>query len=222
MNKWLTSTVDAYRKYFGETIAPVVYEVGSRDGNDGVELAQRILDGAAEDLDYGDVVLLEPNPPQAELIRKNYPAATVLEIAASDKEDEVPFLAIDGGSDIAATGSSSMDLSRRHIKPGDKQIIHVSTRRLDNVMRELEHEAVDIMKVDAEGYTYEILQGLGDKLHSVCVFHLETEMEGHHVTNKTSREVWQFMVDHGFLCYAREYEWGGIEDQVWVNVEALR
>ena len=56
------------------------------------------------------------------------------------------------------------------------------------------------------------------------VFHLETEQGNgdHPVTNKTSRQVFNFMRDNGFLCYALEYEWGGIEDQVWVNAEALK
>lgn len=48
MNKWLTSTVEAYKETFGYTDHPIVWDVGSRDGDDGVELAERIFSGNAD------------------------------------------------------------------------------------------------------------------------------------------------------------------------------
>jgi FkbM family methyltransferase len=222
-NKWLDTTVQAYKLYFGEPTDPIIYEVGSRDGKDGIELAERIADRPADKVDHSKVILFEPNPPQAEAIRKAYPNAIVLEYAASNKNGSADFLQINGDN-MDAVGSSSLDLNRRKFKPGPKNVITVQTRRLDQVMSELEHIYIDIMKIDAEGYTYEILEGLGDRLKDVMVLHLETEQgDGTHpVTNKTSRQVFNFMRDNGFLCYALEYEWGGIEDQVWVNAEALK
>lgn len=222
-NKWLNSTVEAYKRYFGESANPVVYEVGSRDGKDGIELAERIFEYLpGEGLDYSNVVLFECNPPQIEAIKKAYPKATLMPFAASGKDGHAQFLSIDGGENIAATGSSSMDIARQRIKPGSKSVIEVQTRRLEPVIAELGHYQIDIMKIDTEGYTWEVLKGLGSRLADVKVFHLETEMEGHYITNKNSIQVHNFMRDAGFLCYAREYEWGGLEDQVWVNAELLR
>lgn len=222
-NRWLDTTVRAYKHYYGEPAQPVIYEVGSRDGKDGVELAERISELPQADIDLTNVVLFEPNPKQAEVIRNSYPQALVIEVAASDKTGSADFLQI-GGDNLDAVGSSSLDLNRRKFKPGSKNVITVKTKRLDEVMSELEHLTIDVMKIDAEGYTYEILQGLGDRLKDVKVYHLETELgDGTHpVTNKTSRQVFNFMRDNGFLCYALEYEWGGIEDQVWVNAEGLK
>lgn len=222
-NKWLDTTVKAYKYYFGEPTQPIIYEVGSRDGRDGVELAERVADLPLSDINPDFIVLFEPNPPQADKIRKMYPDCHVLECAASDKEGSADFLQI-GGDNLDAVGSSSLDLNRRKYKPGTKNVITVRTRRLDNVMLDFEHTHVDIMKIDAEGYTYQILQGLGERLRDIRVLHLETELgDGTHpVTKYTSRQVFNFMRDNGFLCYALEYEWGGIEDQVWVNAEALK
>lgn len=222
-NKWLNSTVDAYKRYFGESANPVVYEVGSRDGKDGVELAERIFEDVPGDkMDYSNVVLFECNPPQIEVIKRDYPKATLMTFAAAGKDGHARFLSIDGGDNIAATGSSSMDVGRARIKPGNKSIIEVETRRLEPVIGELGHSEIDIMKIDAEGFTWEILKGLGSRLADIKVLHLETEMEGHHVTNKNSIQVFNFMRDNDFLCFAREYEWGGLEDQVWVNARLLR
>ena len=220
MNKWLDTTVLAYKHYFGESVSPIVYEVGSRDGKDGIELAERILDGPSDKLDHSNVILFEPNPKQAEIIRKAYPKATLLEVAASDQDGTADFVQIDGTQ--GEIGSSSLDLNRQETKTGDKTIIRVNTRRLDGIVSELGHSRIDVMKIDAEGYTYEILEGLGDHLSSVLVLHLETEVKGI-VTNKTNREVFAYMRDRGFLCFDLANEWGeDIEDQVWLNAEALR
>lgn len=220
MNKWLDTTVEAYRRYFGEAQRPIVYEVGSRDGKDGIELAERILDGPAEQLDHSGVILFEPNPPQAEAIRKAYPNAVLMEFAASDKDGTADFVQIEG--DINDVGSSSLDLGRLDTKAGNKKVIQVQTRRLEPIIGKLKHPAVDIMKIDAEGYTYEILEGLGSRLADIKVLHLETEVKGI-VTNKTNREVFAYMRDRGFLCFDLANEWGeDIEDQVWLNAEAMR
>lgn len=45
LNKWLNSVTETYVKNFGLLDHPVIYEVGSRDGKDGEEMAQRIYSG---------------------------------------------------------------------------------------------------------------------------------------------------------------------------------
>ena len=120
MNKWLESTILAYIVHFSATFRPVVWEVGSRDGHDGVELAQRIYAGKNfwED---AKVVCIEPNPPQAKIIRNNYPQAEVFEVAASDRGGKQRFMVYDG--DEGAVGSSSLDLGWKQDLPGHTIVI---------------------------------------------------------------------------------------------------
>lgn len=223
MNKWLNSTVDTYIKHFGATSSPVIYEVGSRDGNDGVELAQRIYDTGLQSNHLNlwhdsEIVLFECNPPQIDLIKATYPGATLITEAISNKKGKSSFLQIDGDKNYV--GSSSMDLDRVNY-PWVKQThtIEVETRRLDDVIEELGHQKtdIDIMKIDIEGYTWEALDGLGKYLRNVKVFHLETETEGH-ARDKTNLEVALFMQERGYICTALEHEWGDhIQDQVWLR-----
>lgn len=213
MNKWLNSTVDTYIKHFATTSRPVIYEVGSRDGNDGHELAQRISGEGGVYLD--GVVLFECNPPQQEVIRQNYPNATLIPFAISDKSGQtVEFLQMHGDQNIV--GSSSMDLNRVN-EPWlkDSTVIKVKTKRLDEVIEELGHEEIDVMKIDIEHYTWEALQSLGKYLNRVNVFHLETEPEGY-ARDKTNLDIALFMQERGYICTALEHEWGdSIQDQVW-------
>lgn len=213
MNKWLDSTVKTYTDHFGLVCNPLIYEVGSRDGNDGNELGKRIsLNGS-----YSPV-LFECNPPQIEIIRRSYPEATVITEAISDKKGTVEFLQIHG--DKNQVGSSSMNLGRaKESWAQDHSTISVKTRRLDDVIKELGHSKteIDIMKIDIEHYTWEALQSLGRYLSNVRVFHLETEIEGV-ARDKTNMDIALFMQERGYICTALENEWGEqIQDQVWLR-----
>lgn len=217
MNRWLDTTVAAYEKGFGKTKNPIVYEVGSRDGNDGVEIAQRIYEGDQLWKD-AQIVLFECNPPQIEVIKKSYPQATLITNAISDKKGTVEFLQLKGDKNVV--GSSSMDLSRvkeNWVKEYD--IIKVETRRLDDVIKELGHQntEIDVMKIDIEHYTWEALQSLGSYLRNVKVYHLETEIETV-ARDKTNLDIALFMQERGYVCTALDHEWGDtIQDQVWLR-----
>jgi FkbM family methyltransferase len=217
MNKWLTSTVKTYTDHFGLSKSPVVYEVGSRDGKDGVELAQRIYSGRFLWKD-STIVLFECNPPQIEVIKSTYPNATLIIDAISDKKGTAEFLQINGDKNQIGSSSLNLDRAKEHWAK-DNKTIKVKTRRLDDVIEELGHEdiEIDIMKVDIEHYTYEALVSLGKYLRNVKVFHVETEIEGV-ARNKTNLDVALFMQEKGYICTALENEWGEeIQDQVWVR-----
>lgn len=197
---------------------PIVYEVGSRDGKDGVELAQRIYYGENLWLD-SEIVLFECNPPQQELIKNSYPEAILIKEAIANEKGTAEFVQIAG--DMDEQGSSSMDKGRLDAPYGTgKKIIEVKTRRLISVIEELGHQdkEIDIMKIDIEGYTWEALQSLGKYLRNVRVFHLETEIK-EIARNKDNLEVFHFMESNGYRCTALENEWGHtIQDQVWVRI----
>lgn len=212
MNKWLDTTIAAYQQYFQLGQRLVVWDVGSRDGDDGVELAERLGGTAA------DVTCVEPNPPQAEVIRERYPDVTVHEVAVSDYEGDSTFVRVISDNKDAV-GMSSLDVAHQDTKgKGPKEVITVEVRRLESIMPD---GLIDIMKIDCEGYSWEVLHGMGERIHDVRVFHVETEHpefsgwshEGH----KNNEQVADFMRERGFELYTTQYEWGGIQDQVWVN-----
>lgn len=213
MNRWNNSTVDTYKKHFGVASKPVVYEVGSRDGNDGVELANRISD---KNIEWSNIVLFECNPPQQQVIKQSYPQATLVKEAISDKKGQVEFLQIHGDKNLI--GSSSMNLNRAK-EPWVKttSTITVQTRRLDDVIKELGHQKteIDVCKIDIEHYSYQALVSMGKYLRNVRVFHIETEIDGL-ARAETHMDVALLMLKNGYYCSAIEHEWGlQILDQVW-------
>lgn len=207
MNQWLDPVIQNYRHYFGETKKPVVWEVGSRDGEDGVELARRIYDG--EDQWFwsnATIVAMEPNPDQAAKIREKYPEIEVLEIAASNTVGEAPFMVYHGSP--GDVGSSSLDLRWKKDDLKGHEII-VKT---DILERLIGFEEIDIMKIDVEGHSLSVIDGLGDKLKQVKVYHIETE-------NFTDSNIKMraFMMGHGYTLVDETEQYGGMPDQVWVR-----
>lgn len=87
LNTWLDPLIQNYLNYFGATEKPVVWEVGSRDGRDGTEIATRIYAGNPDWFwSRARVVALEPNPDQVKIIEKNYPEIEVMQVAASNQK----------------------------------------------------------------------------------------------------------------------------------------
>ena len=216
MNKWLTKTVEAYIDHFGTTQTPVIWDVGSRDGRDATELAERVqTDGNALS---AEITCIEPNPPQAQLIRETFPQVTVHEVAVSDWEGTSDFVRV-VSDNMDAVGMSSLDVAHQETKGHwAKEIITVRVCRLETL---LTTPVVDIMKIDCEGYSWEVLHGMGEKIYNVKVFHIETEhpefSAWSHEGHKNNEQVMAFMESKGFLLYKTEYEWGGIQDQIYIN-----
>lgn len=217
-NRWLNSTVDTYINHFGTTSRPVIYEVGSRDGEDGHELAERISLGPHY---KDDIVLFECNPLQIEVIKQNYHQATIITDAISDLSGQtVGFVQMKGDKNIV--GSSSMDLNRVN-EPWlkDYEIIKVKTRRLDEVIEELGHHntQLDIVKIDVEHYSMEALLSMGKYLRNARVLHVETEIAPA-ARKYTNTDVAIFMKDNGFKLVTTESEWGDpIQDHVYLRID---
>lgn len=206
MNPFLTSTVRAYKRFNGKTLKPVVWEVGSRDGHDAVELASRIY-GGSQDWFWANatIVCLEPNPDQLEVIHSNYPEVETVEYAASNKDGKADFIVYEG--DEGAVGSSSLNLKW---KDGDLEghIIQVKTARLDKLIGD---QLIDIMKIDVEGHSLEVLEGIGSKLNQIKVIHVETE-----TWTGSDKKVRNFMKKRGWILVDQHEQYGGMPDQVWV------
>lgn len=207
INTWLNPCVQSYERFFGKSDKPVVWEVGSRDGNDGVELATRIYSGDPNWFwSRARVVALEPNPDQRAKIEEKYSEIEVLEVAASNQKGTAPFKVYVG--DEGAVGSSSLNLDW---KKDDLEgyVITVNLDRLDNLIGD---DEIDIMKIDCEGHSLEVIEGLGTKVRQVKVFHIETEK-----WTDSNIKMKPIMSNHGFQLVDETEQYGGMPDQVWVR-----
>jgi hypothetical protein len=92
--------------------------------------------------------------------------------------------------------------------------------RLDSFLAEqgMSGKIIDIIKIDTEGFSWEVLMGMGDVLKNVRMMHVETEVFNRHPGHKNNVDIANYLTNNNFLCVDKSYEWGPtIEDQVWIN-----
>lgn len=200
-----------YRKFFGSQ-APVIVDVGTRDGDDANFLFQA-LNGSR-------VIAIDANPSGAELTRKNYPWMDVRFTAVGDYNGQTMFHSV-VSDNKELVGCSSIISKETAMYPQDfannVNVLTVPMTRMDAILED-SVGSIDVVKVDTEGFTWQVLQGFGDRLKDVKVFHLETERTQLTPEHVTFEHITKFMEENGFFLVDVSYEWGwGIQDQVWVN-----
>lgn len=199
MNKWLTRTVDAYIEKYGKVPHPIIYEIGSRDGDDAVELGQLIGTSTPE------LVAVEANPECAKRIANKYPEIRLHSVAVSDFIGEANFIVFKGSKGDVGSSSLRLDWKKGELRG---EIIRVPVERLENL---LEHQEIDIMKIDVEGKSLEVLRGMGGTIRRVKVYHIETE------NKEIGRQIQlgKLLERNGYELIAVENEYKHLDDQIW-------
>jgi FkbM family methyltransferase len=177
-------------------------EIGSLHGNDCKAL---------EDIYHtGNVRIMEAHPIFFERIKIKYPEFSVFNIAGSDIDGMIDFNCIDANG--IRTGISSM-LDRNNA-PYVKQ--QVMARRMDSFISEHDIFSIDMLKIDVEGCSYQVLKGFGDKLNIVKSIHVENEHISVWKNQKTYIDVEKLLIDSGFIMAAIKIAWPQ-SDSVWIR-----
>ena len=207
---WLEPLVSYYKIYFGDT-AENIFDIGTRDGDDANFLKQ--------ELNTTNVYAIEARPQAAKLTKEKYPDFVVFETAVSDFSGETEFYEIvSEGADYVGSSSIYNNKFERPEYPYNVIKLPVITMNKLIEKNNLSNVIFDIVKVDIEGFTFQLLCGMHNYIKNVKMFHLETEKWPTHTTHRNSTEVANVMKSHGFILVAKQYQWGeDIEDQIWVN-----
>ena len=211
----LEPVVTNYRKYFGAK-APLILDIGTRDGNDAYYLYK--------ELQGTKVIAVDANPKCYEIVKNNYPWMYTYQCAITDKDGETSFTQVITDN-IEVLGTSSIFSKDTSIDPpasfyeGKTKEITVPTSRLDTLLvKTVDLGVIDVVKIDTEGYSWQVLQGFGERLKDVKIFHIETEQIQMHPDHVTGDKIAEFMGNNGFVLVDTSHEWGDkMEDQIWVN-----
>jgi len=91
----------------------------------------------------------------------------------------------------------------------------VKTSRFDTFCEQNNIPQADLVKIDVEGCTYEVLKGFGKMLSTVQVFHLETEQTQLFEGQVTEDEVFDFLISSGFHMVRRRHCVITQYDSIW-------
>jgi FkbM family methyltransferase len=208
-NKWLEPAVEAYQKYFGNT-ANIIIDIGTRDGDD-AEYFREKLNGK-------EVYAFDANPIAVEQTKKRYPNFTVVQSAVGDVVGHRFFTQVISDN-IDEAGCSSL-FTVQNFETAKYNSIPTPITRFDVYLnsQSMTDTIIDIVKIDVEGFSWEVLMGMGDTLKNIKMLHIETETFQRHVGHRNNLAIIDYMSSNNFVCVDKSYEWGPtVEDQVWIN-----
>lgn len=129
----------------------VVIDCGANYGDLFIKLEKMILPQ--------NYIAVEPNPKDFEVLKSNLPEnAILINSALGNKSEIMKFYISEVGGD-----SSLVE------PPFYEKLINIDVLRLDELIRLLNLERVKLLKLEAEGFEPEILEGLGEKIR-ICQY----------------------------------------------------
>lgn len=193
------------------TFAPkVIVEVGSMNGVDADKLAKHY--------DTKDVYIIEAHKAFAEKIALDYPEYNVFNFAATNFNGITVFNCVTETSHNL--GMSSI-LDREDSFPSwDIEYVQdeVVATRMDLFCESNNISHIDMLKIDVEGNTFEVLEGFGEYLSIVRCIHLEAEHTPVWKGQKLYADIEKYLIEIGFIPV--EIKIGFPQsDSVWVNKE---
>lgn len=175
-----------------------ILEIGSRDCLDALKLSYKYR---------CHVFAFECNPTMLETCRKNIgsnPNVTLVEKAVWDRTKKISFYPmVEEGSVFYNPGTSSCFKinPQSHLKGYVQKEITVDAVRLDDWLLSMDIENVDLICMDVQGATYNVLKGLGDKLKNVKYIITEIEHKEIYEGEVLKDTLDDFLEENGFRMY---------------------
>lgn len=188
-------------------------EIGSRDGHDTKEVADYW------NLDPKNCFIIEAHPILFKRIKETYPQFNTYHLAASNVKGEVEFNAILPQNGENPVGTSSILQALVYHFSHEKVIVECDT--MFNFLNSIYMDSPDLVKIDVEGFTYEVLQGFGDKLQRINAIQLETEKSEMWKDQKVHDDILKLMEENGFVLHTRYDAWDNQYDCLFLNQKFL-
>ena len=202
-------------------------EIGSRDG-DSVETLRWLSNLAPE-----NVYVVEPHPQSFKNIVIKYPRFNTYNFAITDKPGILDFNAIPHTFAMGAVGTSSLLKKNRETyfkingmteeifnaeNPENWiKVIGLSGGTLLDLINKPE---IDIVKIDVEGFTFEVLRSFGVNIRAFKMLHLEVEDLQVWKNQHTTKDINRLLMFHGFeqVYYNGLFFSGQQGDSVWKRI----
>jgi len=196
----------------GETPSTLV-EVGANYAQDAVYLSE--LWG----LSPAQVVVFEPHPHIFARVAEAYSFQGV-NAACGNFDGHVTLRAV--RLDAGNSGISSLrDHSENAMHVYDN--VDVPITRLDTFMADTLMAGIDFLKIDVEGLSFEVLEGLGSRLSDVTAIQLETETLEVWRDQHIEEEVFELLTSAGFQLVHYTLNMDGVQaDSLWIQRRRVR
>lgn len=187
----------------------VILEIGSRDGIDALCLSEHFK---------AHIYSFECNPEALEICKYNIgsnPNITLIPFAAWNRTTPLSFFPIVAAGEEPLIGLSSIFKldPKGPVQDTQKQReITVQAVRLDEWMEKEKIDQVDLICIDVQGGTLQVLEGLGKSLTNVKYIIAEVEYQQYYLGQVLYPEVETYLSSYGFTPIAQMFHNGIYKD----------
>ena len=184
-------------------------EVGANLGQDSAYLSNKLR------INPDRVYCFEPIEEYAKYIKVTYGFQVEVKAVSDSKKISDFFLPDDPINNL---GSASL----RFHKVNSKITRKVDVIRLDEWMSYNSLDSIDLLKIDAEGNSFEVLSSLGNKIRTVKIIQLETEAVRIWDQEYVEKDVFNFLEKNSFVLLDYNISSDGIQaDSIWVREDLI-
>ncbi len=181
-----------------------IVEIGALDANDS-QYFKKVFP-------YADVYAIEALPDNYNKHLKDLKDVVCINAVVSDKDGEVDFFKkeVNGIHSIFNRGNEY-----------GNEVIKLPSYRFETLAKKYDINKVDMLKIDVEGATIEVLKGMGTLLSTVKIMHLESESYPFFEGQKLHNEVVKYLEEKGFSLIeltSFPIQPGRLQyDSLWIN-----
>jgi FkbM family methyltransferase len=184
-------------------------EVGANLGQDSAYLSKKLR------IKPDRVYCFEPIEEYAKYIQNTYGFQVEVKAVSDSKEISDFFLP---DEPINNLGSASL----RFHKMNSKITRKVNAIRLDEWMSYNSLDSIDLLKIDAEGNSFEVLSSLGNFIRNVKIVQLETEVVRIWNQKYVEKDVFDFLGNNSFVLLDYNISSDGIQaDSIWAKEDLI-
>jgi FkbM family methyltransferase len=125
---------------------------------------------------------------------------------------------------IDKTSNSGISSLLKHSVNDSEHVdaVTVEVIRLDDFVRARGIPHIDFLKIDVEGMTYEVLDGIGEFIQHVACIQIETEVMPIWENQRTQTDVYALLESKGFQLIEHVTQMDGIQgDSLWARSDVV-
>jgi len=195
--------MDYSKKFFNDNEIKNIVEIGSLDGKDSLYFKNHYPNA--------NVFCIEGLPDNYEQFLKGLTTITPINVVIANHDGSIKYHKknINGIHGI-------LDRGQRY----GSEVLDLPCYTMKTICEKYNIESMDLVKIDVEGATYEILESMGDLLDTIKIMHIETESHEFFKGQKLHDVVSDLLTKRGFNMVEKSnalIEGHYQHDSVWIN-----
>ena len=178
-----------------------LFDVGSHKGEYIININKRFT--------INKIFGFEPNPKSYEALLKNTNKIKNIEILnfAAGKEEGISILNQNiesSSSSINKLNEESKYFKKKYFffnflkKKNYFNPVEIKILSLDKFIHSKKIDFIDLLKIDTEGYEFNVIRGLGDKINKVKLIHLEHHFDDMVLKNYKLSDIHNYLIQNNF------------------------